>query len=91
MVRLGLGRRGGSGRRRGAALWCSSFACRLDLFGLALAFSLVGFNLGLDFLLGFNIVEFLLAFAGGFLDLLFALQLLLGIVRFLCRLLANLL
>lgn len=94
VVRLGLGRRGnGSSRHRdgGGGLWCSALARRLGLVGLALALGLVGLNLGLDALLGLNVVELLLTLAGGLFDLLLALQLLLCVLRLLCRLLSDLL
>lgn len=70
--RCGLSGGGGSG-----SLWCSALAGCLCLLGLALAIRLVGFNLGLDALLGLNVIQLLLAFSGRLLDLFLAFQLLL--------------
>ena len=77
---------GGSRRRCSSALGCSALACCLGLLCLAAAFGLVGFDLGLDALLGLDVVELLLALSGGVLDLLLALELLLGLLSLLGRL-----
>lgn len=91
---IGLGARGGGcggggGRRGSDALRCSAFACCLGLLCLAAAFGLVGLDLGLDAPLGLEVVELLLALAGGVLDLLLALELLLGLLCLLSRLESN--
>lgn len=72
------GNRGSSGGRRSSTL-----TERLRLLLLALPLRLVGLDLGLDALLGFDVVELLLALLGGFLNLLFAGELFLQVLRLL--------
>lgn len=76
MVRLGFGHRSSSSWF--GNLGGSTFACSLGLFCLSSALSFVCLDLGLDALLGFNVVEFLSTLTGGFLDLFLALKFFLG-------------
>lgn len=95
MVALGLSRGGHSSRSasrgRSFSLGSTTLTGGLSLLRLSASLSFVGFNLGLDALLGLLVLELLLSLLGGFLDLLLTGQLLLGFVTLLGRLLANLL
>lgn len=89
MVGLGPG-----SRSRGSSSTCSSFggsafAGSLGLLGLAAALGFVGFDLGLDALLGLDVVELLLALASGLFDLFLASKFLLGLMGLLGGLLAD--
>lgn len=94
MISLGLRRRccgRGRGSRAGSNFWSPPFSRGFGFFSFASSFGLVGFNLGLDALLGFNVVLLLLAFFGSLFDLFLACELFFQILAFLGGLLANLL
>lgn len=92
MANLGPGRsRNGCWCRRSCSFRSSALSRSLSLLSLALPLGLVGLDLGLDAFLGLDIVELLLTLAGSFFDLLLALELLLGFLALLGRLLSDLL
>jgi hypothetical protein len=95
VVALGLRSSGHSSsstsRSSSFSLGSTTLTGGLGFLRLSTSFSFVGFDLGLDALLGLLVLELLLSLLGSFLDLLLAGQLLLGFVTLLGRLLANLL
>lgn len=88
MVGLGPG-----SRSRGSSSTCSfggsAFTGSLGLLCLAAALGFVGFDLGLDALLGLDVVELLLPLASGLFDLFLASKFLLGLLCLLGGLLTD--